>query len=88
MAVTFVIVCSRCGNLLLAKSQKTRTCPHCNFTIIVEKAKKLASANTTNEASEILRRLKNDAGVKKERNRRVLNSPQNLSAPEKSERAG
>jgi DNA-directed RNA polymerase subunit RPC12/RpoP len=64
MAVTFVIVCSRCGNLLLAKAdQKTRTCPHCNFSIFVEKAKKLASANTANEASEILRSLKNDAGT-------------------------
>jgi len=65
MALTLVIVCSRCGNLLLAKSeQKTRACPHCGFTIVVEKAKKLASANTANEASLILRKMKSDAGAR------------------------
>jgi DNA-directed RNA polymerase subunit RPC12/RpoP len=65
MAVTFVIVCSRCGNLLLAKSeQKTRTCPHCGYTVVVEKAKKLATANSANEASIILRKLKSEAATR------------------------
>jgi DNA-directed RNA polymerase subunit RPC12/RpoP len=65
MAPTLVVVCSRCGGLLLAKAdQKTRTCPHCGFTILLQKAKKLASANTANEASVMLRRLKSDAAAK------------------------
>jgi DNA-directed RNA polymerase subunit RPC12/RpoP len=60
-----VVVCSRCGGLLLAKAdQKTRTCPHCGFTIFLQKAKKLASTNTANEASVMLRRLKSDAAAK------------------------
>lgn len=65
MAPTLIVVCSRCGGLLLAKAdQKTRTCPHCGFTIILQKAKKLASANTANEASVMLRKLKSDAAAK------------------------
>jgi DNA-directed RNA polymerase subunit RPC12/RpoP len=50
-AQTLVVVCSRCGGLLLAKAdQKTRSCPHCGFIIFLQKAKKLASASTANEA--------------------------------------
>ena len=65
MAPTLVVVCSRCGGLLLAKAdQKTRECPHCSHTIILEKALKLASANTANEASVILRKLKSEAAMK------------------------
>jgi DNA-directed RNA polymerase subunit RPC12/RpoP len=65
MGLTLVVVCSRCGGLLLAKAQqKTRTCPHCGFTVVLAKAKKLASAKTANEASVILRKLKSDAAVK------------------------
>lgn len=44
--------------------QKTRSCPHCGFTIFLQKAKKLASANTANEASVMLRRLKSDAAAR------------------------
>jgi DNA-directed RNA polymerase subunit RPC12/RpoP len=63
-AQTLVVVCSRCGGLLLAKAdQKTRSCPHCGFTIFLQKAKKLASASTANEASVILRRLKTEAAT-------------------------
>jgi len=58
-ALTLIVVCSRCGGYLLAKEdQKTRTCPYCGTTVLVEKAKKLASAENAYEASEILRRLK------------------------------
>lgn len=65
MAQTLVIVCSRCGNLLLAKAeQKTRGCPHCGYTLVLEKAKKLASAKTAYEASTILRKMKSDAAAK------------------------
>jgi DNA-directed RNA polymerase subunit M/transcription elongation factor TFIIS len=65
MAHTLVITCGRCGGLLLARAdQKTRSCPHCNYTIVLEKAKKLAYATTANEASIILRRLKSEAAMK------------------------
>jgi DNA-directed RNA polymerase subunit RPC12/RpoP len=65
MTTTLVVVCSRCGGLLLAKAdQKTRACPHCGFTILLQKAMTLATANTANEASIMLRKLKTDAAGK------------------------
>jgi len=65
MAQTLIVVCSRCGGLLLAKAdQKTRECPHCGYTILLEKAKKLGSAPTANEASVMLRKMKSDAGAR------------------------
>lgn len=61
-----VIVCSRCGGLLLAEAeQKTRTCPYCGFKVIVNKAKKVASASNAQEASTILRKLKRDAALER-----------------------
>jgi DNA-directed RNA polymerase subunit RPC12/RpoP len=66
MAPTFVVVCHRCGGLLLAKAeQKTRTCPYCGSTVILEKAKKVGSANTSLEASTLLQRLKTEAAAKR-----------------------
>jgi len=51
--------------MLLAKAvQKTRGCPHCGYTIQLQKARKLGSANTANEASLILRKMKSDAGAR------------------------
>jgi len=65
VGLTLIVMCSRCGGLLLAKAeQKTRSCPHCGFTLVLEKAKKLASAKTASEASVILRRLKSEAAAK------------------------
>jgi len=65
MASTLVVVCNRCSGLLLAKSdQKTRRCPHCGSTIALDKAQKLASAQSANEASLILRKLKSEAAFK------------------------
>lgn len=65
VGLTLVVMCSRCGGLLLAKAeQKTRGCPHCGSTITLQKARKLASATTANEASVILRRFKSEAGMK------------------------
>lgn len=65
VATTLIVVCSRCGGLLLAKAdQKTRGCPHCGFTILLEKAMKLGSAPSANEASIMLRKLKSDAAAK------------------------
>jgi len=60
-----VVVCSRCGGLLLARDeQKTRTCPHCGSKVALDKARKVASAETAQEASTILRKLKNEAAQK------------------------
>jgi len=64
MTLTLVVVCVRCGGLLLAKAdQKTRTCPYCGSKVAVDKARKVASAQNANEASMILRRLKSDAAT-------------------------
>jgi DNA-directed RNA polymerase subunit RPC12/RpoP len=66
VAVTFVVVCSKCGGLLLAKAdQKTRTCPYCGSTVTVERAKKLGSAKTSLEASTLLQRLKQAAAERR-----------------------
>jgi DNA-directed RNA polymerase subunit RPC12/RpoP len=59
---SLIVVCGKCGRLLLAKAeQKTRTCPYCGFKVLVDKAKKVASAKNAYEASEILRKLKSNA---------------------------
>jgi len=56
---TLIVVCSNCGGFLLAKAcTKTRTCPYCGATVKVDKAKKLGSAPTAQEASELLKELK------------------------------
>jgi DNA-directed RNA polymerase subunit RPC12/RpoP len=61
-----IVVCGKCGGFLLAKAeQRTRTCPYCGFKVLVEKAKKVASAKNAYEASEILRKLKSDASAKR-----------------------
>jgi DNA-directed RNA polymerase subunit RPC12/RpoP len=66
VAVTFVVVCRKCGGLLLAKAdQKTRTCPYCDSKVILEGAKKLGSAKTSHEASTLLQRLKQDAAARR-----------------------
>jgi DNA-directed RNA polymerase subunit RPC12/RpoP len=66
VAVTFVVVCSKCGGFFLAKAdQKTRTCPYCGSTVVLQKAKKLGSARTSLEASALLQRLKQDAAEKR-----------------------
>lgn len=66
MGLTLIVVCYRCGGLLLAKAeQKTRTCPYCGSTVVLDRARTVASAKNSNEASVILRRLKTEAGVKR-----------------------
>jgi len=67
MTLTFVVVCSKCGGLTLAKAdQKTRTCPYCGATIIPERAKKLGSANTSREASTLLQKIKTQHAQKRQ----------------------
>lgn len=54
-----VTVCYVCGRFLLAKTgQKTRRCPYCETRLILDKAKKVASAKTAQEASHLIRTLK------------------------------
>jgi DNA-directed RNA polymerase subunit RPC12/RpoP len=61
-----IVVCGRCGGLLLAKAeQKNRTCPYCGSKVLVDKARKVASAQNAHEASEILRKLKSDTAQRK-----------------------
>ncbi|MEM3091019.1 MAG: DUF1922 domain-containing protein [Candidatus Bathyarchaeia archaeon] len=60
-----IIVCNECGGYFLAKrGQKSRTCPYCGLRVLLEKAKKVASAENADEASLILRRLKEKAAAK------------------------
>jgi hypothetical protein len=61
MGITLIVKCVKCGGLVLAaKDQKTKTCPYCDAQISVQKAKRLAAANTAMEASEMLRKLKGE----------------------------
>ena len=63
MKTTLIIECTKCGNLLLAtEDQKTRTCPYCNKRIEVRKAKHIASAKNPYEASNILKKIKQEKG--------------------------
>lgn len=72
MVAVLVVVCSRCGGLLLARDeQKTRTCPHCGFKVDLDKARKVASAETAQEASTILRKLKGEVGKRQEHSSRL-----------------
>jgi DNA-directed RNA polymerase subunit RPC12/RpoP len=47
---------------MAGKDQNTRTCPYCGSRINLRKAKKIASATSAFEASEILRDLKSRKG--------------------------
>jgi len=61
-----IIVCSRCGGLLIAKTErKTRICPYCGFKIALHKSKPIAVADNAREASKILRILKRKAAEKR-----------------------
>ncbi|MCS7115302.1 MAG: DUF1922 domain-containing protein [Nitrososphaerota archaeon] len=65
LTVYIIVVCGKCGGYLLARSdQKTRTCPYCSSKVVLEKAKKVASAEDASKASVILRKLKEKAAVK------------------------
>jgi len=54
-----VVVCYKCGQLLLAKTgQKTRRCPYCEARLVLDKTKKVAHVKTAKEASNVIRALK------------------------------
>jgi DNA-directed RNA polymerase subunit RPC12/RpoP len=59
MGTTLIVKCTKCGGLTLAaKDQKTKVCPYCGTQINLQKARKIAAANSAMEASEMLRKLK------------------------------
>jgi DNA-directed RNA polymerase subunit RPC12/RpoP len=59
MGATLIVKCTKCGGLTLAaKDQKTKVCPYCGTQINLQKARKIAAANSAMEASEMLRKLK------------------------------
>lgn len=54
-----VIICYKCGRYLLAKGdQKTRQCPYCEARLVLNRAKKIVTAKTAEQASNFLRSLK------------------------------
>lgn len=48
--------------MLSAKTQKTKICPYCGANINLQRAQRIASADSASEASEILRKLKSERG--------------------------
>jgi len=61
MGATLIVKCTKCGGLMLsAKAQKTKICPYCGAHINLLKAQKVAAAKTALEASEMLRKIKNE----------------------------
>jgi hypothetical protein len=63
MTATLIIKCIKCGGYILAaREQKTKICPYCGANVNLQKAQKVAAANTAFEASEIIRKLKSERG--------------------------
>ncbi len=63
MTATLIVKCTKCGGYMLcAKTQKTKRCPYCGANVNLQKAQQMAAANTAFEASEILKKLKNEKG--------------------------
>ena len=61
MATTYIIECNQCGGLMLATAEKkTRSCPYCGARLDLQRTKRLASAQSAFEASEILRKIKGE----------------------------
>jgi len=63
MPPTLIVKCPKCsGYMLTTKGQKTKICPYCGANVNLQKAQRIAAANTAFEASEILRKLKSERG--------------------------
>jgi DNA-directed RNA polymerase subunit RPC12/RpoP len=63
MGATVIVKCTKCGGYMLsAQTQKTKNCPYCGAHVNLQKAQRVASAANAFEASEILRKLKNEKG--------------------------
>ena len=48
--------------MLSTKAQKTKLCPYCNTKVNLERAQRIAAADSASEASEMLRKLKSERG--------------------------
>jgi len=54
-----IVVCGGCGRLLVADgSLKSRTCAYCGARVWLAKAKRVASARSAMEATELVQYLK------------------------------
>jgi acetyl-CoA carboxylase beta subunit len=63
MTSTIIVKCTKCsGYMLCTKTQKTKRCPYCGANVNLQRAQRVAAANTVFEASEILKKLKNERG--------------------------
>ncbi len=61
MPITLIVECDKCkGLMLVGGDQKTRTCPFCGAKVNVQRVKRLASAENSMMASEILKKIKSD----------------------------
>lgn len=60
----YVIVrCPKCGELMLANTtNKTRTCPNCNNRTDLRTLRVYGQADTPNDATELMKRLKAKEG--------------------------
>jgi len=57
-----IVVCTKCRGILAAKKEhKTSRCPYCGFRLLLSKAKTITTAQSAEEASNTLRRLKQEA---------------------------
>lgn len=66
MAATVIIKCPKCAGLMLVSTtQKTKLCPYCGTKVIVQKAQKIAAADSSAQAQAILQKLKNPYGFGK-----------------------
>jgi acetyl-CoA carboxylase beta subunit len=63
MAPTNIVKCPKCGSYMLTQQkQKTKICPYCGANVNLQRAQRIAAANTAFEASEILKKLKSEEG--------------------------
>ncbi len=54
-----IVVCGGCGRLLVADAaKKSRLCAYCGFKVLLTNARRVASAETSREASELVQHLK------------------------------
>ncbi|MDR1993589.1 MAG: DUF1922 domain-containing protein [Nitrososphaerota archaeon] len=63
MPPTFIMKCTKCGGYILSnKTQKTKICPYCGKNINLQRAQRIAAAESAPEASALLRKLKSERG--------------------------
>jgi len=63
MTATIIVKCTKCGGYMLsAQTQKTKICPYCGTHVDLQRAQRVAAANTAFEASDMLRKLKSEQG--------------------------